>query len=89
MLVQLANKIYDTGQIPNQIQVYTFAKIPKKPGALEYSKHRTISVMSHLGNIVLRFILNRFRNKIRTKIPEVRYGFDRNRKCPLPAADDE
>ena len=75
MVVQLANRIYDTGHIPTPMQVSTFGAIPKKPGAMECNKHRTISVMSQLGKIVLRIILNRIRNKIRPEIAEEQYGF--------------
>ena len=75
VVVQLANKIYDTGQIPTPMQLSTFITIPKKPGAMECNKHRTISIMSQLGKIVLRVILHRIRNKIRPKIPEEQYGF--------------
>ena len=75
VVVQLANRIYDTGQIPTPMQLSTFITIPKKPGAIECGKHRTISVMSQLGKIVLRIILNRIRNKIRPEIAEEQYGF--------------
>ena len=75
VVMQLANKIYDSGQIPTPMQLSTFITIPKKPGAMECNKHRTISIMSQLGKIVLRVILNRVRNKIRPEIPEEQYGF--------------
>ena len=42
---------------------------------MECNKHRTISVMSQLGKIVLRVILNRIRSKIRPEIAEEQYGF--------------
>ena len=75
VVMQLANKIYDSGQIPTPMQLSTFITIPKKPGAMECNKHRTISIMSQLGKIILRVILNRVRNKIRPEIPEEQYGF--------------
>ena len=42
---------------------------------MECEKHRTISIMSQLGKIILRVILNRIRNKIRPEIAEEQYGF--------------
>ena len=75
ILVQLANNIYGTRHISTPMQVSTFKTIPKKPGALECSKHRTVSDMNQLGEIDLRIILNRIRNKIRPEMPEVQYGF--------------
>ena len=75
VVMHLANNIYETGQIPTPMKLSTFITIPKKPGAMECNKHRTISIMSQLGKIVLRVILNRVRNKIRPEIPEEQYGF--------------
>ena len=46
VVVQLANRIYDTGQIPTPMQLSTVFTMPKKPGAMECNRHRTISIMS-------------------------------------------
>ena len=75
VVMHLANNIYETGQIPTPMKLSTFITIPKKPGAMECSKHRTISIMSQLGKIVLRVILNRVRNKVRPEVSEEQYGF--------------
>ena len=56
-VVQLANRIYDTGHIPTPMQLSIFVAIPKKPGVMDCNKHRTISVMSQLGKTVLRIFL--------------------------------
>ena len=52
-----------------------FIVIPKKPGTIECSQHRTISLMSQLTKIILKVILNRIRSKIQNEIAEVQYGF--------------
>ena len=75
VVVQYANKIYVTGNIPTPMQRSTFAAIPKKPGAMDCNRHRTISVMTQLGKIDLRINLNRNLNKIRPEISEEQYGF--------------
>ena len=75
VVVELANKIYNTGHIPTQMQLSTFITIPKKPGAVECNKFRTISIISQLGKIILRIVLSRIRNKIRPEISEEQYGF--------------
>ena len=62
VVVQYANKIYVTGNIPTPMQRSTFAAIPKKPGAMDCNKHKTISVINQLG-------------KIRPEISEEQYGF--------------
>ena len=52
-----------------------FITIPKKPGAIDCDKFRTISIMSQLSKLVLKIILNRVRNKIEWEIAEEQYGF--------------
>ena len=49
--------------------------IPKKAGAIDCNKFRTISVMSSLSKKVLRIKLNRLRNKIEVEIAEETFGF--------------
>lgn len=50
-VTKLANRIYDTGQIPSAMQRSAFTTIPKKPGAMECNEFRTISIISQLGKI--------------------------------------
>ena len=57
-MVQLTKKINDIGQIPIPIHLSTFITIPKKPGAMECNKYRTISIMRQLGKVVLRVNFN-------------------------------
>ena len=57
------------------MQLSTFITIPKKPGAVDCNKFRTISIISQLGKIILRIVLNRIRNKIKPEISEEQYGF--------------
>ena len=75
VVTEIANSIYNTGQIPDQMARSIFITIPKKPGAIDCDKFRTISVMSQLSKVVLRIILNRVRNKIEYEIAEEQYGF--------------
>ena len=74
-IVELANKIYNTGYIPKEMYRSIFIAIPKKPNAVECSLHRTISLMSTITKIILRVILNRIKKKIRFKVAEEQYGF--------------
>ena len=60
-VTDLSNMIYSTGEIPAPMQISTFITIPKKPGAMECNKHRTISIMSQLSKIICRVIMNRIR----------------------------
>ena len=52
-----------------------FVAIPKNPGALECSKHRSISIMSQLGKVWLRVVMNRQRERINERVLEEQYGF--------------
>ena len=49
-ITDLANSIYNTGQVPDKMKESEFLVIPKKNGAVECSKHRTISIMSHVAS---------------------------------------
>ena len=53
-IVELANKIYDTGYIPKEMYRSIFIAIPKKPNAVECNMHRTISLMSIITKIILK-----------------------------------
>ena len=53
-ITELANRIYSTGQVPEAMKESEFIVILKKDGAVECSKHITISIISQKGKIVLR-----------------------------------
>src|SRR5215469_13535983 len=74
-ITTLANKIYESGELTNQMSKSVFIAIPKVQGTLEREKHCTISIMSQVTKILLRVILTRIRNKIRPQISEEQYGF--------------
>ena len=48
-ITELANKIYETGVLPNRMQESEFIVIPKKVGAVDCEKHRTISITSQVA----------------------------------------
>jgi hypothetical protein len=74
-LTEEFNKVYDSGEIPKGLIKSIFIALPKKPGATECELHSTISLMSHLTKILLCFVMNRARNKIRPKIGKEQFGF--------------
>ena len=47
-ITKLANKIYNTGYIPEEMKKSVFVVLPKKPGTVECTEHRTISLMSQV-----------------------------------------
>ena len=74
-LTDIANKIYDSGEVPSQMCKSIFIAIPKIQGTLECDKHRTISIMSQITKIMLKIILARVRGKITPQIGEEQFGF--------------
>ena len=74
-ITNLVNKIYDTGEIPEDLTKSILIAIPKKPGTTKCKLHRTISLMSHVTKILLKILMLRIRNKIKTEIAEEQYGF--------------
>ena len=75
VITEIANSIYDTGQIPEQMAQSIFMTLSKKPGAIECDEFRAISLMSQLSKAVLRTILNGSRNKVEAEIAEEQFGF--------------
>ena len=74
-ITKMANKIYDTGNIPNEMKKSIFIAIPKKAGTTECNMHRTLSLMSHITKIILKVVLERIKHKTIPEIAEQQYGF--------------
>ena len=49
---KIANSIYDTGRIPDQMAPSVFWTIPKKPGAIDCEMFWAISITSQLSKLV-------------------------------------
>ncbi|CAF1635495.1 unnamed protein product, partial [Adineta ricciae] len=75
VMTKLINKIYDTGEIPEDLTKSIFIALPKKPGATECELHRTISLMSHTTKVLLKILMMRMKNKITPEIAKAQYGF--------------
>jgi len=77
LLTTLYNKIYESGQIPNDWLLSTFIPIPKKKNAINCSDHRIISLMSHALKILLNIIQARVYRKLDENISNTQFGFRR------------
>ena len=75
LITSFLNRIYTTGQIPDDLKKSIFIALPKKPGAIDCALHRTISLTSHLTKILLRIVMGRVRNKVKREIGEEQCGF--------------
>ena len=60
-LTSLTNLIYQEGCFLDKINNSIFITLPKVRGTAKCEKHRTISLMSHVTNLVLRVLINRLR----------------------------
>ncbi|XP_047494947.1 uncharacterized protein LOC125043038 [Penaeus chinensis] len=74
-LTEVINDIYDSGEIPKELSKSIFIALPKKPGAIEYELHRTISLKSHIIKNILRVIMARSRSRTRPEIGKEQCGF--------------
>ena len=67
-LLEITNKIYESGNIPPQMKKSVFITLPKKGHLPECSNHRLISLMIHIIKILIRVIMNRIKNIIQQKL---------------------
>ena len=75
-LTIMANEIYDTGKIPQDLSKSIFIALPKKPGTIECELHRTIiSLMSHITKVILRVIMIRVRRCTKPEISQEQCEF--------------
>ena len=74
-LTEIANDLYNSDDIPEELTKSMFVPIPKKPGMLKCEQYRTISLMSHVIKIFLRVILKRIRRAILPEIAPEQFGF--------------
>ena len=75
MLWQICNRVYESGIFPRQMLLSIFITLPKIPGTLDCSSHRTISLMSQILKILLKIIFKRIRRQLLPEISVNQYGF--------------
>lgn len=78
-VTELANKIYQSGSIPDDLSKSVFIALPKQPGAIECELHRTISLMSHITKIILQILIRRMRRSISPVISNTQCGYVKDR----------
>ena len=74
-ITEIASYIYHSEESPRQMLESVFFPLLKKPGTTECKEHRTISLMSHVTKIVLRVLLNRMKQKLRSKLSDEQFGY--------------
>ena len=78
ILTEIVNKIYKNGATPNQMKETIMIKIPKMEGTLKCEQHRTISIINHITEIILKVKTERIRSRIRPEMAEEQFGFVAN-----------
>ena len=76
---ELANRIYETGVLPDSMRESEFIVIPKKVVAVDCEKHRTISITSQVAKIILKVIDERLKSKVEETTNEAQFGFRRRK----------
>jgi hypothetical protein len=56
--------MYETGEWPKDFTEVTMISLKKKPKATKHSDHRTISLIAHTANIVVRYLEERFEGEL-------------------------
>ena len=74
MPANLKNSAVATGQKRSD-----FILIPKKGNAKECSNYRTIALISHASNIMLKVLQARLQQYVKCELPEVQAGFRKGR----------
>ena len=74
-VTELANIIYNSGEVPKQMLQSIFIAFPEKAGTIECDNYRLISLISHITKIILRILMNRNKRRINEPISDVQFGY--------------
>ena len=74
-LTKMLSEIYESVNIPAELRKSIFIALPKKPAAVEYKLHRTLSIMSQVVKMLFRALMRRTRDKTRPEISKLQGGF--------------
>ena len=74
-ITKLANQIYSIGQVSEPMKESVFIVIPTKKVAVEYIKHRKVSIMSQIVKKILKVQKDRLKRTIRETVDDMQFGF--------------
>ena len=72
-------EIWETQQWPQDWKRSVFIPIPKKGNAKECSNYRTVALISHASNVILKILQARLQQYVNQKFPDVQAGFRKGR----------
>ncbi|CAF4143408.1 unnamed protein product, partial [Rotaria magnacalcarata] len=76
---ELCNRAWKEETIPEQWGKAILVPIPKKGDLSECSNYRTISLINHMGKILLMVLLNRLKHQLDPHLAEEQAGFRKDR----------
>ena len=75
VLLNICNKIWQTGEWPTPWTQSLIITLPKKGNLLQCQNYRTISLISHASKLMLKIFLNRLTPQAETIIAEEQARF--------------
>ena len=79
VLHSICQQIWKTQQWPQDWKKSVFIPIPKKCDAKECSNYRTIALISHASNVMLKILQARLQLYMNHELPDVQAGFRKGR----------
>ena len=73
-------QIWKTQQWPQDGKRSVFIPIPEKGNAKEFSKYRTIALISHVSKVMLKILQARLQQYVNRELPDVQAGFRKGRR---------
>ena len=74
-LMKLCERIYKEGIWPEDFTKAVLIPLPKKMNAMTCEDHRTINLIPHASQIMLRILAKRLEGKVRDVISKTQFGF--------------
>ena len=79
VLHSICQQIWKTQQWPQDWKRSVFIPIAKKGNAKECSNYRTIALISHTSEVMLKILQARLQQYMKSEIPDVQAGFRKGR----------
>ena len=79
VLHSICQQIWNTQQWPQDWKRSVFIPIPKKGDAKECSNYRTIALISHTSQVMLKILQARLQQYVNCELPDVQAGFRKGR----------
>ena len=79
VLQSICQQIWKTQQWPQDWKRSVFIPVPKKGNAKECSNYRTIALILHGSNVMLKILQARLQQYVNQELPDVQAGFRKGR----------